>query len=110
MAGSAGAAIIPLLGALPGDLILPKRTYSCFYDTGLEPLLRQYGVDTVVLTGQHSNMCVRHTAADAFFRGDRITAECLADSPGPRRRLSSAAPYHASNRSPLQPRSTTNSR
>lgn len=25
-----------------------------------------------MLTGQHSNMCVRHTAADAFFRGYRI--------------------------------------
>jgi nicotinamidase-related amidase len=72
MAGSPGAAIVPQLAALPGDFILPKRTYSCFYDTGLEPLLRQYGVDTVVLTGQHSNMCVRHTAADAFFRGYRI--------------------------------------
>jgi nicotinamidase-related amidase len=35
-------------------------------------LLRQYRVDTLVLTGQHSNMCVRHTAADAFFRGYRI--------------------------------------
>jgi len=72
MAGTAGAEIIPALAAVPGDILLPKRAYSCFYETGLEPLLRQYGVDTVVLTGQHSNMCVRHTAADAFFRGYRI--------------------------------------
>lgn len=72
MAGTPGAEIIPALAAAPGDIILPKRAYSCFYETGLEPLLRQYGVDTLVLTGQHSNMCVRHTAADAFFRGYRI--------------------------------------
>ena len=72
MAGSAGAEIIPELAAAPGDFILPKRTYSSFYDTGLDALLRQFGVDTVVLTGQHTNMCLRHTAADAFFRGYRI--------------------------------------
>jgi nicotinamidase-related amidase len=72
MAGSAGAEIIPELAAVPGDFILPKRTYSSFYETGLDALLRQSGVDTVVLTGQHTNMCVRHTAADAFFRGYRI--------------------------------------
>jgi len=72
MAGSPGAEIIPRLAAAPGDFILPKRTYSCFYETGLDSLMRQFGVDTVVLTGQHSNMCVRHTSADAFFRGYRI--------------------------------------
>jgi nicotinamidase-related amidase len=29
-------------------------------------------VDEVVLTGQHTNICVRHTTADAFFRGYRV--------------------------------------
>ncbi|MFQ5758766.1 MAG: isochorismatase family protein, partial [Candidatus Bathyarchaeia archaeon] len=29
-------------------------------------------VDTIVLTGLHTNICVRHTAADGFFRGYRI--------------------------------------
>ncbi len=69
MAGTDGAAIIPELPIEPTDFVLPKRTYSAFYETGLDPLLRQFGVDTLVLTGQHTNMCVRHTTADAFFRG-----------------------------------------
>jgi nicotinamidase-related amidase len=30
------------------------------------------GVKTVVLGGLHTNLCVRHTAADAFFRGYQI--------------------------------------
>ncbi|GAB6943705.1 hypothetical protein JCM14467A_04870 [Vulcanisaeta sp. JCM 14467] len=29
-------------------------------------------MDKVILTGLHTNICVRHTAADAFFRGYRI--------------------------------------
>jgi nicotinamidase-related amidase len=69
MAGTEGAGIIPELPVEQGDFVLPKWTYSAFYETGLDPLLRQLGVDTLVLTGQHTNMCVRHTTADAFFRG-----------------------------------------
>ena len=30
------------------------------------------GVKTLVLGGLHTNICVRHTAADAFFRGYKI--------------------------------------
>lgn len=69
MAGTPAAEIIPALAAVPTDVILPKRSYSSFYETGLDPLLRQHGVDTLVLTGQHTNCCLRHTSADAFFRG-----------------------------------------
>lgn len=72
MAGTPGAEIIPELAAREGDFVLPKRTYSSFHETGLDPLLRAYGVDTVVLTGQHTNICIRHTTADAFFRGYRV--------------------------------------
>jgi nicotinamidase-related amidase len=72
MAGTPGAEIIPELAAAEGDFVLPKRTYSSFHETGLDPLLRAHGVDTVVLTGQHTNICIRHTTADAFFRGYRV--------------------------------------
>jgi nicotinamidase-related amidase len=72
MAGTLGAQIIPELAAVDQDFVLPKRFYSCFHETGLDPLLRQFGVDTLVLTGQHTNLCVRHTSADAFFRGYRV--------------------------------------
>jgi nicotinamidase-related amidase len=72
MAGTPGADIIPELAAAEGDFVLPKRTYSSFHETGLDPLLRQFGVDTLVLTGQHTNICLRHTTADAFFRGYRV--------------------------------------
>jgi nicotinamidase-related amidase len=75
--GTEGAqVIIELKPEENKDYIIEKRTYSGFYETGLDPLLRSLykrdGVKTVVLGGLHTNMCIRHTAADAFFRGYQI--------------------------------------
>jgi nicotinamidase-related amidase len=75
--GTDGAqVIIELKPEESKDYIIEKRTYSGFYETGLDPLLRSLykgdGVKTVVLGGLHTNMCIRHTAADAFFRGYQI--------------------------------------
>jgi nicotinamidase-related amidase len=74
--GTKGAEVIPELKPSEKDNLVEKRTYSGFYETGLDPLLRSLykgeGVKTVVLGGLHTHMCVRHTAADAFFRGYRI--------------------------------------
>ena len=75
--GSEGAKVIPALEPNETkDYIVEKRTYSGFYETGLDSLLRGLykgeGAKTVVLGGLHTHMCVRHTAADAFFRGYHI--------------------------------------
>ena len=75
--GTPGAQVISdLKPDVSKDYIVEKRTYSGFYETGLDPLLRSLysgdGVKTVVLGGLHTQMCVRHTAADAFFRGYHI--------------------------------------
>ena len=74
--GTKGAEVIPELKPSAKDYTVEKRTYSSFYETGLDPLLRSLykgaGVKTVVLGGLHTNICVRHTAADAFFRGYKI--------------------------------------
>jgi nicotinamidase-related amidase len=75
--GTTGAEVIPeLKPEEEKDYIVDKRTYSGFYETGLDPLLRSLykgeGVKTVILGGLHTHMCVRHTAADAFFRGYQI--------------------------------------
>ncbi len=72
--GTQGAQVIDELKPQEGiDYIVEKRTYSGFYETGLDPLLRSLykgdGVKTVILGGLHTNMCIRHTSADAFFRG-----------------------------------------
>ena len=74
--GTKGAEVILELKPAEKDYIVEKRTYSSFFETGLDPLLRSLyrgeGVKTVILCGLHTNICVRHTAADAFFRGYKI--------------------------------------
>ena len=74
--GTPGAEVIPELKPGEKDYQVEKRTYSGFYETGLDGLLRSLnkgeGVKTVILGGLHTHMCVRHTAADAFFRGYHI--------------------------------------
>ena len=74
--GTKGAEVIPALRPRKKDYVIEKRTYSGFYETGLDTLLRSLyhgeGVKTVILTGLHTNICVRHTAADAFFRGYKV--------------------------------------
>ena len=70
--GTKGAEIIDELKPEKGDYIIPKKTYSGFYETTLELVLRELGVDTVVITGWQADCCCRHTSADAFFRGFNI--------------------------------------
>lgn len=69
MKGTKGAEIIPQLKPAKEDVVLEKRTYSAFFDTGLDSILRARHVDDVVITGLLTNICGIHTAADAFFRG-----------------------------------------
>ena len=72
--------MVPELAPQPGDVQLAKRWYSGFHQTGLDMYLRQHGVDTVVLTGQHAHICVQHTAGDAFIHGYRVVlaSDCIA--------------------------------
>lgn len=79
MRGTEGAEVIPELRPAAQDYVLEKRNYSGFFETGLELLLRTLNVDTVVITGIHTHMCCRHTAADAFMRGFKVIGaeDCL---------------------------------
>ena len=72
LAGTPGAQVIPELAPKPGDVQLGKRYYSGFHQTGLDMYLRQRGVETVIVTGQHAHICVQHTAGDAFIAGYRV--------------------------------------
>lgn len=69
MKGTKGAEVIPELRPESSDFLFEKRTYSAFFETGLDQLLRSLGVTKLHITGLHTNICDRHTSADAFFRG-----------------------------------------
>ena len=79
MRGTAGAKTIPQLEPLRDDHVLEERTRSAFHETGLDLILRSIGVDSVVITELHTNICDRHTAADAFHRGYKVVvpSDCV---------------------------------
>jgi nicotinamidase-related amidase len=69
MAHTAGAAVIDGLRPGPDDVVIDKRFYSPFTETDLETELRGRRVGRLVVVGQHTDCCVRHTCYDAFVRG-----------------------------------------
>ncbi|MBQ9711819.1 MAG: cysteine hydrolase [Bacteroidales bacterium] len=67
--GTPGAEVVPEMGLCDKDYVVPKRRYSGFFQTDLDILLKELGVKTVIMTGLHAHMCVRHTSADAYCLG-----------------------------------------
>ena len=80
LTGTWGAEIVEALRPPDHEYRVAKRRYSGFYETDLDLRLRELGVAHVILTGVVTNICVRSTAHDAFFRGyDVIVVEdCVA--------------------------------
>lgn len=60
-----------------GDYVVQKRRHSAFSYTDMDLFLREEQIDTVVLTGVWTNVCVRSTASDALYHGYNII--CLSD-------------------------------
>jgi nicotinamidase-related amidase len=52
---------------------LVKARHSAFYATQLEYLLRQEGIDRLVLVGQVTEQCILYSALDAYIRHFRVT-------------------------------------
>ncbi|PRY20423.1 nicotinamidase-related amidase [Aliiruegeria haliotis] len=70
------------LGIRPDDYKIQKRRYSAFYGTDLEILLRGLKVDTLLLTGGLTDVCVHYTFVDGH-QGDyfcRVIEDCVAGS------------------------------
>ena len=68
----------------PGDLLVTKSSYDAFARTPLEAQLRAAGVETVVVCGVVTNLCVQTTLQHAFSLGFfTILAEdaCAAATP-----------------------------
>jgi len=55
------------------SLFVVKARGSIFYQTPLEYLLRQHGIDTIVLCGQVTEQCVLYSALDAHIRHIGVT-------------------------------------
>jgi ureidoacrylate peracid hydrolase len=75
------AAILPELAPHPGDAIVPKSRYSGFFHTDLHDRLQAMGVDTLIVTGTTTSICVESTVRDAMFRDYRciVLEDCTAE-------------------------------
>jgi nicotinamidase-related amidase len=60
-----------------GDYIVQKRRHSAFSYTDMDLFLREEGIDTVVVTGVWTNVCVRSTASDAMYHTYKV--KCISD-------------------------------
>jgi nicotinamidase-related amidase len=64
--------VIAALAPAPGELVIDKNTSSALNSTGIEGLLRNMNVETLVLAGMATDMCVETTARDAADRGFNV--------------------------------------
>jgi ureidoacrylate peracid hydrolase len=70
--GTPGADIYPELAPLPGEHVIRKHRYSAFFGTDLDIILREWEIDTVVVSGTTTENCCHATARDALFRNYRV--------------------------------------
>jgi nicotinamidase-related amidase len=70
--GTKGAQVITQLKPALGDVVIPKRHYSAFFETTLPSMLKNKKIDTLVIVGLQAHICVAHTIADAYQHGYKI--------------------------------------
>lgn len=75
-----GSEIIEQLAPVKGDLFVVKRRYSGFFQTDLDLTLRDLQIESLVVMGVVTNICVRSTVHDAFFLGYKVVVpqDCVA--------------------------------
>ena len=70
--GTEGAEVIAEFGPEDSDIILPKRRFSAFFGTNLEVTLKEKGIDTIVVTGISTPVCVLLTVLDGIAHDFRV--------------------------------------
>ena len=71
--GSPGGSVVPELGPEPEDLVL-TRTHGLgpMSGTDLDPILRNLGITTIVVTGVSVNVAILNLVMDAVNRGYQV--------------------------------------
>jgi nicotinamidase-related amidase len=75
---------LPELGPKPEDFVVPRiHGITPFYDTGLDSLLRNVGVTTVIATGVSVNVGLTGLVFEAAARGYQVVLprDCIASTP-----------------------------
>jgi maleamate amidohydrolase len=69
------------IAPLADEPVITKKFASAFFDTPLATILRDHGVDTIILVGCSTSGCIRATAVDGMQHGFRVVVprECVGD-------------------------------
>ncbi|MBI4488635.1 MAG: cysteine hydrolase [Deltaproteobacteria bacterium] len=65
--GSWGAEFYDGISPLPDERVVTKHRYSAFINTDLNTVLKAKGIESVLVTGVATNVCVETTARDAYM-------------------------------------------
>jgi nicotinamidase-related amidase len=76
--GSWEAKVLDAIAPGDDDIVLAKTSSGLFNSTNVEYLLRNIGIDTLLVTGFLTDQCVDHTLRDAADRG--FYPVCVADA------------------------------
>ncbi|WP_454813905.1 cysteine hydrolase family protein [Labrys neptuniae] len=90
---SAETRVIAELAPGRDEMVLPKTSSSLFNSTNFEYLIRNIGLDTIVVTGFLTDQCIDHTVRDGADRGFRMVCPvdaCTTDTPERHERALSA--------------------
>jgi len=83
LSGTRGATTVleaEIAGAACRVITLSKTRYSSFFDTGLNNILKEAGIEKLYLAGVCTDICVLHTAVDAYNLGfnTAVLSDCVA--------------------------------
>lgn len=71
--GTGGDEIMPCLGYNEKtDFKVIKRRYSSFFGTDLDLILREHGIQNIIICGTKTNCCIRSTVHDAYFLNYKV--------------------------------------
>ena len=72
------AKVLDMVAPGDDDIVLPKTSSGVFNSTNIEYLLRNMGLETLVVTGFLTDQCIDHAIRDAADRG--FYPICIADA------------------------------
>jgi len=77
--GEEGHDIVDELAPAPDEPVIDKPGKGAFYATGLDDLLRERGIESLVVTGVTTEVCVHTTVREANDRGYEclVLADCV---------------------------------